>query len=191
MDVPQIPKLESIDLVEPGKINDSRWIHLLIRIPEFMCAIVLAILIVFLIISVISRYGMDLGLTWADELARLLFVWIVLVGFAIAVRHRSNVGVDWLVSKLSPKRRRSIALVQDLLVLSFSLFFTWQAYVTVGFSMMQRLPALDITIAWLYGSALIAGILMIIYAFVNLIDTIMGRIPSAHFEISGEIARSE
>ena len=191
MDITQPSNLESINPVTSGKKTDSLWILLLLRIPEFICAIVLAMLIFFLVISVISRYGMDLGLTWGDELARLLFVWIVLLGFAIAVRHRSNVGVDWFVSKLSPQRRRSVAFVQDLLVLFFSLFFTWQAYVTVGFSIMQRLPALDITIAWLYGSALAAGILMVIYAFVNLIDTIMGRIPSAHFELSSEIARIE
>ena len=190
MDMAQLPNSESILEATPGQRSDSRWI-LILRIPEFLCAMVLAMLIVFLGISVISRYGMDLGLTWADELARLLFAWIVLVGFAIAVRHRSNVGVDWLVSKLSPLRRRSVAFAQDLLVLAFSLFFTWEAYVTVGFSMMQRLPALDITIAWLYGSALAAGILMVLYASANLIDTIMGRIPPAHFELSGEMARSE
>lgn len=164
---------------------------LMLRIPEFLCAVVLAMLILFLVISVFSRYAMDLGLTWSDELARLLFAWIVLIGFAIAVRHRANVGVDWLVSKLSPAKRRVVALLQDAMVLAFSVFFTWQAYVTVGFSRMQRMPALDITIAWLYGSTLAAGILMIIYGIANLVDTLQGRLPPSHFELPIEAARSE
>lgn len=168
----------------------SFW-KLALLIPEVLCAATLALLIVFLVISVFSRYAMDLGITWSDEFARLLFAWIVLVGFAIAVRHRANVGVDWLVTKLGRKGRWAAAIVQDLLVLAFSGFYAWQAWVTVGFSMMQRLPALDITIAWLYGSALGAGVLMVLYGFANLLDTLRGRVPPAHFELSSETAHME
>lgn len=189
MEMSRLSSLKTGSDVMPHSQNFP-W-GLLLRIPEFLCAIVLALLIVFLAVSAFSRYALDIGLPWTDELARLLFVWVVLVGFAIAVRHRSNVGVDWLVSQLSPHNRRRVAFMQDLTILAFSLFFTWEAYVTVGFSMMQRMPAMDVTIAWLYGSALAAGILMTLYAFANLIDTINGRVPPAHFELSGEMARNE
>lgn len=150
---------------------------LLARVPEVLAATTLAVLMIFLVISVVSRYAMDLGLPWSDELARLLFAWIVLIGFAMAVQRRANVGVDWFVSKASLKARRWIFLMQDAAVLAFSIFFTWASYVTVGFSMMQRMPALGITIAWMYGSCLVAGVLMIIYAAFNLISTASGNIP--------------
>jgi len=168
----------------------SFW-KLALVIPEMLCAATLTLLILFLVISVFSRYAMDLGLTWSDEFARLLFAWIVLVGFAIAVRHRANVGVDWLVLKLGPQGRRAVAIVQDVLILAFSVFYTWQAWVTVGFSLMQRLPALDITIAWLYASALGAGALMVLYGIANLVDTLGGRLPPSHFELSSESSHIE
>lgn len=168
-------------------------LKLALLIPEFLCAAVLGLLVLFLVISVFSRYAMDLGLPWSDELARLLFAWIVLIGFAIAVRHRSNVGVDWLISKLTRSQRHAFAIVQDLIVLAFCMFFTWEAWVTVGFSMMQRLPALDITIAWMYGSALASGVLMIVYALANLVETLQGRIPATHLEmeLSSETIHAE
>lgn len=162
---------------------------LALLIPEILCAAVLGLLVLFLVISVFSRYAMDLGLPWSDELARLLFAWIVLVGFAIAVSHRANVGVDWLMLKLPLSTRRVCVVTQDLIVLAFSVFFTWEAWVTVGFSMMQRMPALDITIAWMYGSALAGGVLMIVYAIANLVDSLHGRLPSSHIEM--ETARIE
>lgn len=164
---------------------------LLLRIPEFLCASVLALLMIFLVASVTSRYVWDMGLPWSDELARMLFVWIVFIGFAIAVRHRANVGVDYLVMQLSPARRRIAGLFQDVAVLGFAIFFTWQSWITVGFSLMQRMPALEITIAWLHGSSLAAGILMIIYGTANLVDTIKGRIPADHFEVLQETTRIE
>ncbi|MFE1573960.1 TRAP transporter small permease [Comamonas odontotermitis] len=147
------------------------------RIPEILTVVVLAVLILFLVISVFTRYAMDLGLTWSDELARLLFAWLVLVGFALAVRHRANVGVDWFIAKLSMRGRRAVAVLQDLIIFVFCIVFTWEAWITVGFSLMQQLPALEITIAWLYGSALAAGVLMVIYGAANLIDSLRGRDP--------------
>ncbi|GAA4349045.1 TRAP transporter small permease [Variovorax defluvii] len=167
----------------------SRILKLALFIPECLSAATLGLLVLFLVISVVSRYAIDVGLPWSDELARLLFAWIVLVGFAIAVRHRANVGVDWLVNKLPRRGRLAVAMVQDFIVLAFSMFFTWEAWVTVGFSMMQRMPALDITIAWMYGSALAGGVLMIIYALANFIDTLQGRIPVSHIE--AEMMRAE
>lgn len=166
-----------------GDTGRPTLLKLALFIPEFLCATVLGLLVLFLVISVFSRYAMDLGLPWSDELARLLFAWIVLVGFAIAVRHRANVGVDWLVNKLPLRGRLVMALVQDVIILAFSVFFTWEAWVTVGFSMMQRMPALDVTIAWMYGSALAGGVLMIVYAIANLVDTMQGRIPPSHIEL--------
>lgn len=166
----------------------SLW-DLALKIPEILTVAVLIVLILFLVISVVSRYAMDLGLTWSDELARLLFAWLVLVGFALAVRHRANVGVDWFIAGLPAQKQRVMKVLQDLIILGFSVVFTWQAWVTVGFSLMQRLPALDITIAWLYGSALAAGVLMVIYGIANLIDSIRGRTPVGSLTHAGETAQ--
>lgn len=154
------------------KSSQGLVMRLLLWVPEVLIAFLLAILIVFLIVSVLSRYVFDIGLAWSDEAARLLFIWIVFVGFAVGVRHRSNVGVDWLVDKLAPPRRWVVTVMQDLVIVAFSVFFTWQSYETVRFSFMQRMPGLDITIAWLYFSALVAGALMVVYGLANLVDTL-------------------
>jgi TRAP-type C4-dicarboxylate transport system permease small subunit len=178
----------------PARRRGLSFWTLALRVPEILCAATLALLILFLVISVFSRYAMDLGLTWSDEFARLLFAWIVLLGFAIAVRHRANVGVDWLVRKLGRRGQLALAVAQDVLILAFAALYTWEAWVTVQFSLIQRLPALDITIAWLYGSAFASGVLMVLYGIANLIDTLQGRLPPSHLDhlaLSGESTRIE
>jgi TRAP-type transport system small permease protein len=173
------------------RVRKSSLLKLALLIPEILCVTLLGLLILFLVGSVFSRYVFNLGLTWSDELARLLFAWIVLVGFAIAVRHRANVGIDWIVMALPRRLRHAVAIAQDALVLAFSILFTWEAWVTVGFSLMQRMPALDITIAWMYGSALVGGVLMVIYGAANLVETLQGRMPKSHIEVSSETAHAE
>lgn len=159
----------------PGARHEGTALRLLLRIPEILIAALLGILILFLIVSVLSRYVFDIGLAWSDEAARLMFIWLVFIGFAVGVRQRANVGVEWLVDKLPPSRRRILTIAQDVIIVAFSLFFTWESYETVRFSLLQRMPALDITIAWLYLSCLVAGVLMVVYGVANVAETLRAR----------------
>ena len=135
----------------------------------------IALLVVFLSLAVVSRYLFDVGLAWSDEAARLMFVWIVFIGFAIGVRHRAHIGVEWFVDLLPQGARRVITVIQDITLLVFSLYFFWESIVTVRFAFMQTLPALEITSAWLYMAVVVAAVLMIIYTAANLWDTLRGR----------------
>lgn len=148
---------------------------LLVRIPELLSATLVATLVVFLVLAVLGRYVFDIGIAWSDELSRTLFIWVVFLGFAIAIRHRGNIGVELLVDRLSQANRNRLLVVQDAAVLAFAVFFTWQAVVTFRFSLLQRLPVMQITIGWLYAAVVMAGILMVGYAAANLLDSVRGR----------------
>ncbi len=150
---------------------------LVLRIPEFLLAMLIAVLVVFLTASVFGRYALDIGLAWSDEAARLLFIWVVFVGFAVGVRHRAHIGVEFVVDRLSPRWRHVIEIIQDLAILGFSILFTWQSLITVRFSFLQRFPGLEVSIAWLYSAVLVAGVLMTIYAIFNLWETLRGKRP--------------
>ena len=166
------------------------WFALL-RIPEMVLAVLIAVLIVFLAFSVISRYALDMGLAWSDEAARLLFVWVVFVGFSVGVRHRANIGVDLLVERLGPAGRHRIRIFQDVAILAFSALFLWLSIDAVRFSFMQRLPALQVTIAWMYMSVLVAGVLMTVYALANLVDSLRHRTRSHDALGEGAVRNAE
>jgi TRAP-type C4-dicarboxylate transport system permease small subunit len=146
-----------------------------LKIPEALLAALIAILVLFLTASVFARYALDIGLAWSDEASRLLFIWTVFVGYAVGVRHRAHIGVDFVIDRMSPRMRHVVETIQDIAILVFSVLFTWQSYVTVKFSFLQRMPGLDVSIAWLYFAVLVAGVLMTIYAIFNLLDTFSGE----------------
>jgi TRAP-type C4-dicarboxylate transport system permease small subunit len=151
----------------------------LLRIPELFLALVLGVLVVFMSISVFSRYVLNIGLSWSDEAARLLFIWIVFVGFAVGVRHRGHIGIDWAVERMSARGRKAVIIVQDVAILFYSLVFLWQSVVTFRFSLLEQLPALRISIAWMYGATLVASVLMVLYGAANLWENIAGKSASA------------
>jgi TRAP-type C4-dicarboxylate transport system permease small subunit len=139
-----------------------------LRVPEALLAALMAVLIAFMSVSVVSRYAFNIGLAWSDEAARLLFIWIVFVGFAVSVYRRANIGVEWFVEQLPRRLQNALAISRDVLIAGFSMFLTWQSFVTVRFAFLQRLPGLDISIAWMYMSVLVAGVLMTCYSLAHL-----------------------
>lgn len=159
------------------------WFTLL-RIPELFLALVLGVLVAFMTISVFSRYVLNIGLSWSDEAARLLFIWLVFIGFAVGVRHRGHIGIDWLVERLSARSRKIVIIIQDLAILFYSLVFLQQAVTTFKFALLQQLPALRISIAWMYAATLVASVLMTLYAIANLWENIVGK--SARADAVGE-----
>ena len=54
--------------------------------PEVVAGLLLAAITVILFFGVVWRYFLTDPLTWSDEIARALFVWLSFVGAAVAVR---------------------------------------------------------------------------------------------------------
>lgn len=160
---------------KPKSAAEQMFWLVVLKIPEILLAALIAILVIFLTASVVGRYVFDIGLAWSDEASRLLFIWIVFLGFAVGVRHRAHIGVDWAIDRLPKTQRWIVDIIQDIAILIFSLLFTWQGWITVRFSFLQRLPGLDVSIAWLYFAVLVAGVLMSIYAIFNLWETLRGK----------------
>lgn len=158
---------------QQGRHEGLAW-TLLLRVPEFLLGTLVAALVLFLTFSVLARYVLDMGIAWSDEAARLLFVWTVFLGFAVGLRYRGNIGVELLVDRLPAAWKRRVLLLQDAAILLFSLVFLWQSWIAMKFSFMQRLPALQISIAWLYSAVLVGSVLMTIYAAVNLVESVRG-----------------
>lgn len=158
---------------EQGRHDGIAWFFLL-RVPEILLGALVAALVLFLTFSVLARYLLDLGLAWSDEAARLLFVWTVFLGFAVGLKYRGNIGVELFVDRLPAAWKRWIVLLQDLAILVFCVVFLWQSVIAVKFSFMQRLPALQISIAWMYFAVLVGSVLMSIYAVVNVVESLRG-----------------
>ncbi len=79
--------------------------------------LVLVVLIVSVGVNVFGRFVLDRSLAVSDELARLLFVWVIFLGAALAHLHREHIMVDTLVQRLSGTALRVVTVVQELLVL--------------------------------------------------------------------------
>jgi len=67
--------------------------------------------------NVVLRYGFNSGLTWSEELAVNLFVWVIFLGAILAAARDMHISVDLLTKRLPKKVQRVLLLITNGLVL--------------------------------------------------------------------------
>src|SRR5260370_6356424 len=63
------------------------WLAMLVEIPA---ALLVMAEIVILFAGVVARYGLHRPLIWSDELASILFLWLAMLGAAVAFRRAEH-----------------------------------------------------------------------------------------------------
>ena len=112
-----------------------------------------AVLIVPVSLQIFSRFTQLIpAYIWTEELARFLFIWMVMLGAMIGVREGTHFEVDvW--PQLGERANALLRIVSHILVLAFALVFVWWGIEFTRFgwdqlSEIAELPMWTIFIAW-------------------------------------------
>jgi TRAP-type C4-dicarboxylate transport system permease small subunit len=70
--------------------------------------------------QVVFRYFLASPLTWSDELARYLFVWCAFLGWIVAARRHTHLGVDVVATRLPARGAAALRLVGALAAIAFA-----------------------------------------------------------------------
>jgi tripartite ATP-independent transporter DctM subunit len=137
-------------------------------VTEIPAAILVVAEIVVLFAGVTSRYVFQQPIIWSDELASILFLWLAMLGAAVAFRRGEHMRMTALVDMASPPLRSFLDLVAGVSALAYLLLIIHPAYDFASEEALVTTPALDISNAW-RAAALPVGIaLMIAMALVRL-----------------------
>lgn len=103
---------------EPKKRNPIRRIYDRITTVIEVLVMVLMVLMVGLVFAnVLSRYLLNFSIAWSSEIARYIFIWLVLLGSILAFQNAEHLGIDLVPKALPPRIGRSLTVFTDLLVL--------------------------------------------------------------------------
>lgn len=106
-----------------------RWVTLAM---EHLIATLLVMLIISVSANVIGRSFLNHSLPWADELARMLFIWLIFVGAAAAFARYEHIAVDFLVRRLQPRAAHALFLIQHLIITVLMAVMLWGGYVVMS-----------------------------------------------------------
>ena len=130
-----------------------RIIDIYHRILSLLLVATVAVLIVPVSLQIFSRFTELIpSYIWTEELARLLFVWMIMLGAMIGIRESTHFDAD-LLPKLPPRVNALFKIVTHLFVLVFALVFVYWGIKFVQFgwnqlSELAELPMPYIFLAW-------------------------------------------
>jgi TRAP-type C4-dicarboxylate transport system permease small subunit len=106
----------------------DRFARRLNWVIERLCALLVALMVLDVWLGVISRYMVDLQITWTEELARYLMIWGSLLAVSCGVYYREHVGLMLLLESLPRKLQLVIRVMLDLLGLAFFMVLAWYGF---------------------------------------------------------------
>jgi len=145
-----------------------RWLEpLLVAILATLVAVVLG--------NVIGRYVFDFALTWADEMARFLFVWLTFLGATVGLARGVHIGMDIVVQALPPRGTRVLQALALLLMMVFLAVWGWHSMELVQRSMTFRTPAMGVPLGYIYAIAPGSVVLMLLVTAHQFVRVLRGR----------------
>lgn len=158
----------------------NQLVHVARRLLELTLLMIFLVLIVDVLWGVFTRYAMSDQARWSEELARVMTVWLALLGASLAHHRQEHLGIGLLVDKLHPDARRIALAFVQLLILGFAICVMvwgggWLCFERLESG--QLLPALGIPKACTYLAVPVSGLLISLFSVDHLIS-LTGNIES-------------
>ena len=109
----------------------------------------LALFVVFLV-QIAARFGLNRPLPWTDELAVVLYVWVILWAAAFMVPAREHVVFDLVWNSVGPRARQAMAIAGHLLLGGLALAGLPATWDYVSFMRRESTPVLGIPFLWVF-----------------------------------------
>jgi len=122
--------------------------RVLALVTEAPAAILVLLEILVLFSGVVSRYVLHQPLTWSDELASMLFLWLAMLGAVVAFRRSAHMRMTALVDMASPGTRAFLDLFGVVAAGTFLLLIGHQAFEFASEEVIVTTPSLQISNAW-------------------------------------------
>ena len=148
------------------------------HLVEGLLLLMMVVLCADVFLGVFSRYVLRSTFTWYDEIARLLFVWIVFLGAAVGVRQAGHFRLHLVIDRFPPGLRRAAETLGVLAIMLFGVVLIQQGWKLVELGQFQQTPVMGLSKRYVYASMPAGGGLIILYSLRHLWHAVTGT-PAA------------
>jgi len=118
-------------------------------LARFGVALAMGSMVTIVTAQVVLRYVFNNSIDWAEETARLLFVWTIFIAIPLGVRGGVHIGVNMLVQTLPAALQRGLHRVTALLGVGLMAVVAWEALKLRPEQWDELLPTLPLSVGWL------------------------------------------
>ena len=153
----------------------TRLLGRLVALVEWWAVCLLAGLAVLVCMGVFFRYALNSSLTWYDEFASYMLVWLTFYGTVVVDHRRRHIGFELLVDKLAPLPRKVVDVLAEAAVLGFQFVLFYYGWVLT--ERMGEETAVSLTLVkvrWINSVLPIAGGLLLLISATRMVGLLFG-----------------
>ena len=131
---------------------------------ELLSATLLAVMTVIVTLQIILRLA-HAPLAWSEEAARYLFIWLIYIAGAYAIKKRSHIKVEVVTLLMKEKGKYILDLIADIGFFLFAAvisYYGWIATYKIAFVNVQESPSMHLNMGIPYLSVCLGCTLMAI-----------------------------
>jgi TRAP-type C4-dicarboxylate transport system permease small subunit len=119
---------------------EHRFAEILTTVLEYLIMACIAMMAILVIAQVVLRYAFNDPLTWSEEMARIVFIYLSFIGIGAAYGRRRHMFIDALIILLPAKAKRAVQYAVTGIASAFLL-----AVIMITARSMVELNRMDIT----------------------------------------------
>ena len=150
------------------------------KIAVISCVLSIAIIVST---SIFFRYVLNNSITWSEEIAKYLMVWMVFVGAPVAMIQSRHIAIEIFPNLFRPRIRALIFLIVNLLIVVTMAFWTYRGFTYTMGGMSQVMSSFDkIPLGVVFASIPFGSCIMMIISFQISLNQILVIIDPEKYE---------
>jgi TRAP-type C4-dicarboxylate transport system permease small subunit len=149
-----------------------RW---LCRTAEAIAIAALIAVTALIMVQIAAREIFNVGLSWADELARYAGLTVIFMGVPTLLARDEHVKVDMFLNMMPASARRFVSISNDALMVVFSAMFMYAEWLFLQRAARFSTPALGMPNLIWYLPAIVGALLMLLVAIDRAIAALASR----------------
>ncbi len=160
----------------PRPSGIARAAGLLVSGLEVYCAILMVGMAVIVLTGVWYRYIPQRALSWYDEFAEFLLVWLTFYGSVLAAHRGAHIGFETLTDYLPPALQRAVGAFAEVVVLLIqAALFYYGLSLARAASFDTAVSIRAVRLSWIYSAIPISGALMFLIGLWRLAGVLAPR----------------
>ena len=141
---------------------------------RFLTILLVGLITIIVCAGVFWRYVLNDALSWSEESAKFLMVWMVFTGAPIALAAGGHAAIDALPSALTPRLRQALYALIYTLVLLFVIVLIDQGWRFAWNARVQTTPTTGISMMYIFAAMPLGGLVMFFISLELLLKALLG-----------------
>jgi TRAP-type C4-dicarboxylate transport system permease small subunit len=140
------------------------------QILKIIVITIFSVMLVALFLQVSFRFFLNQPLSWSEELARYLTVWLIFLGASLGVRNNKLIKLDIILNKIKPRHHIYFYYASSAITIFFYSVIIIKSFEIIQIVHMQQSPAMTIPMSIPYLAIPVGSAFMLLNTIASLIE---------------------